>query len=109
MSYYEKYLKYKNKYNQLKGNMIGGGYNTTVKLFKAEWCGHCQSFKNTWENLQKEGLENVNFVTYDANTHKEEIKQHNINGYPTIMINNSEYNGKRDLHNIKKAIMKLTV
>ena len=106
MSYYEKYLKYKDKYNQLKQLQIGGG-STTVKLFKADWCYHCNAFKETWANLQKDlQEEGIEFQTFDANTHKKEIKEHNISGYPTILINNVEYNGDRKLNAIKNQIMK---
>ncbi len=65
--YTKKYLKYKEKYLKLKKMeeemnkktmiMTGGGNKDdkkTLALFKAEWCGHCQAFKPTWNKLKNE-------------------------------------------------------
>jgi thiol-disulfide isomerase/thioredoxin len=109
--YYKKYLNYKQKYMNLKShNVMTGGASTQNKLylFKAEWCGHCQNFKSTWSQLQKEMKDHVEFVTYDADNHKNEIKKYNIQGFPTLILHTGskavEYNGQRDINSLKDFI-----
>ena len=110
MDYIIKYQKYKNKYLALKNkikNMKGGDSKKTVILYKADWCGHCNAFKNTWDKLQKE-VKNVNFVTVDADKNKDEITAANVDGFPTIRmtINNviHEFNQERTFENVKDFI-----
>lgn len=108
MNYREKYLKYKSKYLQLKASLkeMHGGNDKTLYLFKAEWCGHCVNFKPVWNELQK--TEKINFVTYDADTHKDEIKNFKIEGYPTLILKKGneavEYSGGRTVEDIKDFI-----
>ena len=109
--YYKKYLNYKQKYLNLKSqNVMTGGASTQNKLylFKAEWCGHCRNFKSTWAQLQKEMKDHVEFVTYDADNHKNEIKKYNIQGYPTLILHTGnkavEFNGERTLDGLKDFI-----
>jgi thioredoxin-like negative regulator of GroEL len=92
-----------------KNNMMGGSINKNkLYLFKAEWCGHCKNFKSTWEKLQKEMNGHVDFVTYDADTHKKEINDFDIQGFPTLILktNNKtiEFNGERDIDSLKEFI-----
>ena len=115
MDYQDKYLKYKLKYINLKShnkhNLLGGAVkneNNTLYLFKAEWCGHCKAFKSTWNELQNNVDNKINFVTYDADKDAKIMKEYNINGFPTLMIKSDnkiiEYNGNRDLNSIKDFI-----
>jgi thioredoxin-like negative regulator of GroEL len=114
-----KYLKYKQKYlelkkyeKQLNKNVMYGGSSKKDKLylFKAEWCGHCKNFKSTWAKLQEdEDMQNkVEFVTYDADNHKNEISKFGIEGFPTIILHKGdktiEFNGQRDLENLKNFV-----
>jgi len=110
--YTEKYLKYKAKYISLKKleqklNMKGGGDKKTLALFKAEWCGHCIGFKETWNQLKNEN-KNINFITYDSEINKNEIKKYNIQGFPTIilLLNDKaiEYVGPRSRDAIEEFI-----
>ncbi len=111
---YEKYLKYKIKYNNLKKtnlNIKGGSEPTlkkTLYLFKAEWCKHCKLFAPTWDKLKKKYHSMINFVTYDADKNKKEIQDAKIEGYPTLIfnVNNkaTEYNGTRDIDSIRKFL-----
>lgn len=136
MDNYHKYLKYKTKYLKVKNNLVGGSSPTfyfgqdtvdnnnheiTIYLFKAEWCGHCKSFRETWNTIcntltdpkgpHKEHSTKINFITYDSNTHKDEIKQWDIKGFPTIMIrrdkNAQEYTGDRDMNSFITFILSL--
>jgi thiol-disulfide isomerase/thioredoxin len=116
MNYQDKYLKYKSKYTSLKsainqkemvGGMVGGN-EKTLYLFKADWCGHCNNFKPVWNELIKNKQENIKFITYDADTHKEEIKAFQVQGFPTLILKKGdeaiEYSGGRDIHSLKEFI-----
>jgi thioredoxin-like negative regulator of GroEL len=114
MDYKEKYLKYKKKYNQLKKNdflLIGGSMNkNTLYLFKADWCHHCKNFKSTWEKLQDDMKNKVNFVSFDADKDKKQMTNFNIQGFPTLVLKQKnkaiEYVGERDLNSLKEFIDK---
>ena len=117
-----KYLKYKIKYNNLKQqNLVryssliqnGGSKdkdNKTIYLFKAEWCGHCKEFSNTWEALKKKYHKKINFVTYDSDKNAKEVRDAKIEGYPTIILNKGEkaieYNGPRNIDSLSHFIDK---
>lgn len=111
--YHQKYLKYKHKYLTLKNSLIqtgGSKEEANLMLFKAEWCGHCQAFKKTWDLLGKDNeLKNkVNLITYDSDNNKEEMKSWNIEGFPTLILQQGgeayEYSGARELNEIKKFL-----
>jgi len=115
MDYFQKYQKYKSKYLNAKlltANQVGGKNSKELYLFKAEWCGHCKSFKNDWTKLQNDTeLKNkINFITMDSEINKNEIKEWNVEGYPTIILKSGdkavEYNGPRNIDNIKEFISK---
>jgi len=114
--YTAKYLKYKNKYLNLKKSMRGGSATgqcggaeneKTVILYKADWCGHCRAFKNTWEQLQKE-VKDVKFETIDADKDADKVQEAKIDGFPTlrVLVNNKihEFNQERTLENVKSFI-----
>ena len=117
MTYYDKYLKYKKKYLELQQYKVikqSGGSNDnkkTVILFKAEWCGHCKNFKDTWLNLKTKYNDKYDFITYDADMNSKEVSSFNIKGFPTLLVQNKkkivEYNGSRDENNIIKFVDKL--
>ncbi len=120
IDYQEKYLKYKAKYlklkdlekelNKKKVKIMSGGGNplNSIYLFKAEWCGHCQGFKPTWEKLKNEMETKIKFVTFDSEKNAKEIKEYNIEGFPTLImkVGNKaiEYVGPRDEQSIKDFI-----
>jgi protein disulfide-isomerase A6 len=119
MNYQQKYLKYKSKYLKLKSqkkqifkNLSGGSNLNTLYLFKAEWCGHCKNFKNTWNELKNTLGNEINLVAYDADKDAETIKNYNIDGYPTLILKSNnkaiEYVGSRDLDSIKNFINEYT-
>ena len=107
-TYKLKYYKYKNKYINLKKIKLSQNKTDLVEkpeliLFKAEWCGHCRSFKQTWNALETH-LTNVNFRTIDADKDEDELKKFNVEGFPTLMLKNKkgiiEFNGDRSVDNI---------
>lgn len=114
-SFYEKYLKYKIKYLELKSikeemspdsqseppAQTGGSSNKmSIMLFKAEWCGHCKNFMPIWNKLKDSYSKKFNFLTYDSEKDKDYMSEMGINGYPTIMIKEGDtiepYNGPRE-------------
>jgi thiol-disulfide isomerase/thioredoxin len=98
MDYKHKYLKYKQKYinlqthianksnNTIKDAIGGGNHVNTLNLFKADWCGHCIAFKDTWGKLQNNKEFNIKYNIYDADTHAAEMKNWNIQGFPTLIL-----------------------
>lgn len=132
---YLKYLKYKNKYLKLKRELdnnqnggrcdnnkydsydllgqVGGSGDDEIMLFKAEWCGHCQNFKNDWEELQKDKFlkSKYAFKTFDSDNDKEKMEEYKIKGFPTLFVrkNNKtvEYSGPMNKLNIEFFISNL--
>jgi protein disulfide-isomerase-like protein len=140
MDYNTKYLKYKEKYlvlqkeyNELiaKKNMKGGNGNgnqisgmvltaekklpdntkITLILFKADWCGHCKTFKPTWDKISEIYNKKFNFVTYDADKQTDKFKEYKVNAFPTVLVKNGNnlmsYEGDRsfdDLNNFIQSI-----
>lgn len=136
--YKTKYQKYKMKYLELKMNkQHGGGYIKSLMkenqypthededfikgvkpalcLFKAEWCGHCKHFTNTWlELIESDMNKKIDFKTFDSDYNKkilDDIKV--ITGFPTIMYVTyeddkpsklEEYNGNRSVDALKMFI-----
>lgn len=110
-TYQEKYLKYKNKYINLKDsinskNMIGGA-DKTLTLIKAEWCGHCRRFKSIWEELPTH-IKGINFKLLDSEENKKEIEKYDILGYPSIFLEIGDkkisYEGERSIEKIKEFV-----
>jgi hypothetical protein len=52
--------------------------------------------------------DHIEFITYDADNHKNEIKKYNIQGFPTLILHAGnkaiEFNGQRDLDSLKDFI-----
>ncbi len=109
------YLKYKLKYLKLKSTLknknMTGGSNMKLVLYKATWCGHCNNFKKTWNQLKndEELKQKIEFIEYDADKDKDEVSDAKISGFPTLLLtvknNVIEYEGSRDFDTIKKFII----
>ena len=85
----------------------------TVKLFYADWCGHCQTFKGEWAKLKKmAGGRNIKTEEYEASNEKV-MTENNIQGYPTIKIfkggKADEYVGQRSADAILDHIDKFVL
>lgn len=93
--------------------------NYKVKLFYADWCGHCRNFKPIWEQFKNFLKENtslrntdnkiIKIVTEEYNdSNVMELEIERVEGFPTIIIykNNTEdrniYTGDRSLSGLKK-------
>lgn len=87
-----------------------------ITLFYANWCGHCNRFMPTWEQMKKDGKsnKNINFVEYEEaeleglSDDVKSINGERINSYPSIKItiNGKEhyYDGQRDSKSIYSYI-----
>jgi thiol-disulfide isomerase/thioredoxin len=107
--YYTKYLKYKSKYlslsTQMKTQKGGSGNDNKIKviLFKADWCGHCVTFKPTWDKIieNKDFAGKFEFIKYDADKQKQMFQKYKVNAFPTIKIEDDnevrEYDGERTM------------
>ena len=113
-NYYVLYQKYKNKYLSLKYknneiNQTGGSeIKKDVFLFKADWCGHCKGFLPSWKKLKEDYGSKYNFITYDSEKNKDEIKNWNIEGFPTIIVKKGkdamEYVGPNEYNSVLSFI-----
>lgn len=81
-----------------------------LAVFKAEWCGHCKRLMPEIQKLQQENVENVNLVIIDSDQQPQLIKEHGIQGFPSIRFypnglgNKSDYedyNGERTAQSLK--------
>jgi glutaredoxin len=74
--------------------------NTKITLYYADWCGHCQRFKPTWEGLKKIfDKNNIEYSEFEDTKDEKVIENAKITGFPTIMIekdgNSYQYDGER--------------
>lgn len=82
-----------------------------VKLYYADWCGHCQRFKPEWEKIKKT-LESkgIKYEEYESGKDEEKIKEAKIKGFPTIKIQDGkeerEYEGRREHDALINEVMK---
>jgi thiol-disulfide isomerase/thioredoxin len=56
----------------------------TIRLFFAEWCGHCNDFKPIWFELKKQYENKINFEEIDCSHNNPELEY--VEGFPTISI-----------------------
>ena len=84
---------------------FAGGASKSIVVCKADWCGHCKEAAPEFSKLMAASPMTLNdgskvtVKVLDADQNKDEIKQYNIKGYPTILIgdgvNMTEYPGPR--------------
>ena len=89
--YFNKYLKYKYKYYNLKNKQLGGGNpKKEVYLFKAEWCPHCVNFLPDWKKLEENHSNEFNFIKYDSDENPEKVSEWQVKGFPSIFIKSGD-------------------
>lgn len=101
MSKYNFNDKYKNK-------------NLEIHIFYTNWCGHSKNFlNNVWNKNLKYELEKkkIKYRLIDGDKNKEECKNRNISGFPTILLGSNnkfdEFTGRRDSSEILKHLENL--
>ena len=85
-----------------------------VTLYYANWCGHCNTFKPTWEKLKNEfETKGIQYNEYEHTKDKKIIEEENIEGFPTIRIENNgeteDYSGSRKYNDILGYLKKKTM
>jgi len=85
--------------------------------FYAPWCGHCKRLAPTWDQLSAAFADNKGVkigkvdCTSEENKNKDLCNEHKVNGFPTLLLFKNgekvdEYNGKRDLEDLKTFVNK---
>ena len=88
-----------------------------VYNFNTSWCGHSKSFQPVWNKFTESIGTNDNIVTIDAkcdtNINDNLVKKYNIEGYPTVVIDNGKtfikYSGERSVNSLRKAVNLLNI
>jgi thiol-disulfide isomerase/thioredoxin len=82
-----------------------------AELYYANWCGHCNQFKEEWNKLKSQLDQKYggnSWGEYEESENRQIMKEKGINGYPTIKINvngvEKEYQGKRSAESIMNFI-----
>ena len=83
-----------------------------IAFFSADWCGHCNDFKKTWEQFSTEiskNNENVGVINIDSKELETKDIKPEVFGFPTIrayqdgkMI--SEFDNHRTVENLHKFV-----
>jgi thiol-disulfide isomerase/thioredoxin len=90
-----------NKYHEAFESSTG----STLKIFYADWCGHCKRFKSIYEDelpkLIEEHNINCNVDPIDADKNEEIIKLYDVKGFPTVILELTDgtkipYDGPRE-------------
>jgi thiol:disulfide interchange protein len=71
-------------------------------FFRANWCGHCQRFKPTWDKFvdtctSSEEHQNTEIVELDVDQPETKplLEKYNVTGFPTIIMVNHNTQQKR--------------
>ena len=98
--------------NKISDKSLNSPDKPTLYLFKADWCGYCQAFKNDWLKLNnnEQLKKKINFITLDDHKNKDIINKWDIKGYPTLILKNNtnpnpiEYMDNKTYNNVKSFI-----
>lgn len=82
---------------------------STLILFYADWCSHCQNFKPKWKKLVKslEGI--INTASVNGDTNQQMMQKYNVDKFPTIILDNGvsklEYDGDMSIDGLKQFVL----
>ena len=108
-------INYPLPYIVSNGGFVREGFNDNsakLKLFYADWCGHCTTFKPIFDKNLKNLIESLNIPvtleTIDFDNNKEISRKYGVSSFPTLIleINNEthKYEGERTPEEIIKFI-----
>ena len=108
-------INYPLPYIVSNGGFVREGFSDNMaklKLYYADWCGHCRKFKPTFDGELKKRIEKLNIpiklVPVDCTTDNEEANKNGVSGYPTLIleVNNEStiYEGEREPEQIIEFI-----
>lgn len=96
---------------------------STLYLFYADWCPHCQNYKQTWEEIRKEcsknGIKTESIESSIVQEMQSGIKENKtgiildmVEGYPTLIFKKNAGDitaiENRDKENVLKVVIKGT-
>jgi thiol-disulfide isomerase/thioredoxin len=93
-------------------NFDNNGENQFI-LFHWNQCGHCKKMMPDWNKLKKQTFKNCKIVEYEKDENPEQMKKHDIKGFPTIKLLKSDgnvvsYDGERNVLGFSNFIKKHT-
>lgn len=96
-------------------NQYGGSNEKQLVLYYADWCGHCQNLKPTWEKLATKyngaqlGNCKLSVTKVNADESPQQIQDLGISGFPTIIMfadgNKTVYNGDRSPDSLEQFVI----
>jgi len=105
---------FNNSYNSIINEIINmnGGFKKNneekqlkTTLYHAKWCGHCRTFKPIWDEIMKNYKDNKNISFEDYEEQDMTPTQlKNVKYFPTILFNNTLYDGGRSFEEFNKEI-----
>jgi thiol-disulfide isomerase/thioredoxin len=107
----DQHAEYFTNYSDTVEHMSNGPSSRPVvlKLFYADWCGHCQRFKPVFENqlptaIKQSGL-NCKLQAVNADKSPEMVNKYKVQGFPTLILEGAdgktvEYMGDRSAGDI---------
>lgn len=95
-------------YSNIEEFYGGENGNAKLKLFYADWCGHCKRFKPVFDGELKDLVSNskipVQLEAIDCDKNPQMASKYKVSGFPTLIleVNNKpiEYQGQRKSENI---------
>ncbi len=88
-----------------------------IRLFYADWCGHCKGFMPEWNKFSEYSNKNfpdlvVEKINGDSNKEsiKKLIQEEGVDGFPTVIFYNNGkkiiYEGERNMQSLVEFIKK---
>ena len=101
--------------NNNNNKLAPGPGKCAIVFFYADWCGHCQKFKPTWNKFKKDmngrRVNNKILVVMECSSEEEEVmKEYDVNGYPTLKLLDAngreikEFSGQRTNDSLKEFV-----